>query len=293
MQLLHNRGIDGGGLATFRNADWRAAGPPLADSGKAVARIQAALADREHVTVYGDYDCDGITSCALLTISLQLLGAEVSSYIPTREDDGRGLNAEAVAMLAGQGTTLLITTDCGTANIDEVQLAHRLGLDVIVTDHHPLHGTCAEALAVLNPQRPDDASISKDLAGVGVAFRLAEALAGSSWQCRATEAIALPARSRRHRNNRRCRTTQQRELGAGARRAGSAEVAPGPGLAALAERTGLHLDLMSERDISFALAPRLNAAGRLGRPRAALDLLLTDRTAGGREAGSGTGRAER
>jgi single-stranded-DNA-specific exonuclease len=275
VQLLHNRGIDGGGLARFRNADWRAAGPPLTDSGKAVARIQAALADREHITVYGDYDCDGITSCALLTLSLQLLGAEVSSYIPIREDDGRGLNAEAVKMLAGQGTTLLITTDCGTANIDEVKLAKRLGIDVIVTDHHPLHGTCAEALAVLNPQRPDDASISKDLAGVGVAFRLAEALAGSSGnaalQKRLPSLLDLVAIGTI------ADVVPLSKENWALAHAGleMLKVAPGPGLAALAERTGLHLDLMSERDISFGLAPRLNAAGRLGRPRAALDLLLT------------------
>jgi single-stranded-DNA-specific exonuclease len=275
VQLLHNRGIEGGALATFANAEWRAAGPPLADMSKAVARIEAALADREHITVFGDYDCDGITSCALLTISLQLLGAAVTSYIPTREDDGRGLNAEAVTTLASQGTTLLITTDCGTANIDEVQLAHRLGVDVIVTDHHPLHGACARALAVLNPQRPDDASINKDLAGVGVAFRLAEALAGSTGsaalQKRLPSLLDLVAIGTiadvvsLSRENWALAHTGLQIL----------KAAPGPGVAALAQRTGLHRDLISERDVSFALAPRLNAAGRLGRPRAALDLLLT------------------
>ena len=277
VQLLHNRGIGDGDLAAFRNADWRAVGPPLADMGKAVARIQAALTDHEHITVFGDYDCDGITSCALLTISLQLLGAEVSSYIPTREDDGRGLNTEAVAMLAGRGTKLLVTTDCGTANIDEVQLAHRLGLDVIVTDHHPLHGASAEAVAVLNPQRPDDFSINKDLAGVGVAFRLAEALAGSTGNAAlqkrlpslldlvaiGTIADVVPL---------------SRENWALAHAGLDVlKLTPSPGVAALAERTGLHPDLISERDVSFGLAPRLNAAGRLGRPRAALDLLLTDK----------------
>jgi single-stranded-DNA-specific exonuclease len=275
VQLLHNRGIHSRELATFANAEWRANAPSLTDMGKAVTRIQTALAEREHITVFGDYDCDGITSCALLTSALQILGAQVTSYIPTREDDGRGLNAEAVTSLARQGTKLLITTDCGTANIDEVKLAHRLGLDVIVTDHHPLHGARAEALALLNPQRPDDVSTNKDLAGVGVAFRLAEALVAGTGNSALEE--RLPTLLDLVAIGTIADVVPLSKENWALAHAGleMLKVAPRPGVAALAERTGLHRDLMSERDVSFALAPRLNAAGRLGRPHAALDLLLT------------------
>ncbi len=275
VQLLHNRGIDGGECTTFLRADWHADGPPLADLGRAVERIQTAIAGGEHIVVFGDYDCDGITSCALLTRSLRVLGAKVTPFIPTRDDDGRGLNVEAVQRLAGQGVTLLITTDCGTSNVDEALLARRLGMQVIVTDHHPLHGTAAEVLAMLNPQRPDDLTRNKDLAGVGVAFRLAEALAASAGNSElhnrlptlldlvaiGTIADVVPL----SRENWALAHTGLELL----------RTSPSPGIAALVERAGLNSPAISERDVSFSLAPRLNAAGRLGSPRAALDLLLT------------------
>src|SRR5215469_8604909 len=152
IQLLHNRGIAASERAEFWRADWHAKEPRLADLDIAVDRIRRAVTTGERIAVFGDYDCDGITSCALLTRSLQLLGAAVTSFIPTREDDGRGLNALATQLLAGQGITLLITTDCGTANTAEVELANRRGIQVIVTDHHPLHGIPAKALALVNPQ---------------------------------------------------------------------------------------------------------------------------------------------
>jgi single-stranded-DNA-specific exonuclease len=276
IQLLHNRGIGPSERATFWQADWHAKEPRLADLDTAVGRIHQAVTNGERVTVFGDYDCDGITSCALLTRSLQVLGADVTSFIPTREDDGRGLNASAIQHLAGQRTTLLITTDCGTANTDEINLANRLGMQVIVTDHHPLHGTPAQALALLNPQRPDDISANKALSGVGVAFRLAEALAGSSTNYKqlqqelptlldlvaiGTIADVVPL------------TRENWALAhAGLAMLGTA---PRPGILELCRRAGLARGQLSERDISYAIAPRLNAAGRLGRPHAALDLLLT------------------
>jgi single-stranded-DNA-specific exonuclease len=275
VQLLHNRGINGGECTTFLQANWHTDGPPLADLAEAVDRIQTAIAGEEHVVVFGDYDCDGITSCALLTRALRLLGAKVTPFIPTREDDGRGLNVEAVQWLAGQGATLLITTDCGTSNVEEALLAQRLGMQVIVTDHHPLHGTTAGVQAMLNPQRPDDTSGSQDLAGVGVAFRLAEALAARAGYSElhnqlatlldlvaiGTIADVVPL----SRENWALAHTGLELL----------RISPSPGIAALVERAGLNPPEISERDVSFSLAPRLNAAGRLGSPRVALDLLLT------------------
>jgi single-stranded-DNA-specific exonuclease len=275
IQLLHNRGIDSSDLAAFQQADWHARGPRLVDLDVAVERIRQAITTGEKIAVFGDYDCDGITSCALLTRSLQLLGAEVTSFIPTREDDGRGLNSLAIELLASQGITLLITTDCGTANTAEVELANRRGIQVIVTDHHPLHGVPAEALALVNPQRPDDMSANKALSGVGVAFRLAEALAGSftnsplSHQLPSlldlvaigTIADVVPL-------------TQENWtlVHSGLAVLGTT---PRPGIQALCQQAGMARGQVSERDISYAIAPRLNAAGRLGKPQVALDLLLT------------------
>ncbi len=275
IQLLQNRGIDKSRRTGFWNVDWHAAQPRLADLETAATGIQAAIARGEHIVVFGDYDCDGITSCALLTRALQLLGAQVTSFIPTREDDGRGLNRGALQLLAERGNTLLITTDCGTANVEEVELANQLGVQVIVTDHHPLHSTPARVLALLNPQRPDDHSTNKDLAGVGVAFRLAEALAertGNAALSRelpdlldlvaiGTIADVVPLSPE---NWSLVRT--------GLARLSSA---PRPGIAALAALAELADGQLSERDISFSIAPRLNAAGRLGRPQVALELLLT------------------
>jgi single-stranded-DNA-specific exonuclease len=283
IQLLHNRGIDPSERAAFRQADWHAKEPRLADLDIAVERIRQAVTTGEKIAVFGDYDCDGITSCALLTKSLQLLGAVVTSFIPTREDDGRGLNALATQQLASQGITLLITTDCGTANTAEVELANRLGIQVIVTDHHPLHGTPAAALALVNPQRPDDLSANKALSGVGVAFRLAEALAGSFTNSAlaqelpslldlvaiGTIADVVPLT----RENWALVHSGLAILG----------TTPRPGIQALCRRAGLARGQVSERDISFAIAPRLNAAGRLGKPQVALNLLLTSELAAAQE----------
>ncbi|MGO8946243.1 MAG: single-stranded-DNA-specific exonuclease RecJ [Ktedonobacterales bacterium] len=275
IQLLYNRGIDESRRASFWNADWHATKPWLVDLDKAVTRIQAAIAGDERIVVFGDYDCDGITSCALLTRVLQILGAQVAPFIPTREDDGRGLNGEAIRLLAEQRNTLLITTDCGTANVAEAELASSLGMHVIVTDHHPLHGTPAQVLALLNPQRPDDFSTNKDLSGVGVAFRLAEALAEGTGNSRlaqelpglldlvaiGTIADVVPLSA----ENWALAHTGLAMLNRATR----------PGIVALAERSSLVTGRISERDVSFSIAPRLNAAGRLGRPQVALELLLT------------------
>jgi single-stranded-DNA-specific exonuclease len=275
IQLLHNRGIAPSEWAAFRQADWHAQEPRLADLDIAVERIRQAVTTREKIAVFGDYDCDGITSCALLTRSLRLLGAVVTSFIPTREDDGRGLNTLAIELLASQGITLLITTDCGTANTAEVELANRRGIQVIVTDHHPLHGTPAQALALVNPQRPDDLSANKALSGVGVAFRLAEALAGSFTNSPLSQELpslldlvaigtiadVVPLT----RENWALVHSGLAILG----------TTPRPGIQALCQRAGMARGQVSERDISFAIAPRLNAAGRLGKPQVALDLLLT------------------
>jgi single-stranded-DNA-specific exonuclease len=275
VQLLHNRGVSGAAaVETFLAAGWQASAPPLLGLPEAVARIRRAVAERERIVVYGDFDCDGVTSCALLTLVLRALGADAEAYVPRRDDDGRGLNTEAVRELAGRGAALIVTTDCGMANVEEVECARALGVEVIVTDHHPPHGPVAPALAVVNPRREDDPSPEKDLAGVGVAFRVAEALlAGSGAPAGTldqvldlvaigTVADVVPL------------TQTNRALArAGLRRLNAA---PRPGVRALLEAARLEPGYVSSRDISFALAPRLNTCGRMGEPRLALDILLTE-----------------
>jgi single-stranded-DNA-specific exonuclease len=283
VQLLSNRGINGvQAVRTFLAGDWRAEDEALPDLGVAVQRIVAAMQAKERIIVFGDFDCDGLTSCALLASALRALGAEVEAYVPRRDDDGRGLNVAAVRELASKHVGLVITTDCGTANVAEVELAVALGMDVIVTDHHPVHGQVAPALALVNPQRAENGTHSQ-LAGVGVAFRLAEAL------CRAA------ADTSAGRDERRCSdlldslldlvavgtvadlvplsTENWALVRAGMRRLNAA---PRPGLRALVARSQLPHGSLVPRDISFGLAPRLNAASRLGEPQLALRLLMTE-----------------
>ncbi len=271
-------------MERFLAGAWRARGPAPLHMDVAVARIWRALRAHERIVVYGDFDCDGITSCALLTVVLRVLGGNVESYIPRREDDGRGLNVAAVRALAGQQTSLIITTDCGTANVAEVELARDLGMDVVVTDHHPPRGPIAPAHAVVNPQQAGDQSIDKDLAGVGVAFRVVEALLTDAQADLSAEEV------NRH-------LTSVLDLVAVGTiadivplspmnwalvRAGLARLAemPRPGLRALLPGGGGPSDvpLFAEvaRDVSFAVAPRLNAGGRLGQPMLPLGLLVTE-----------------
>ena len=148
----------------------------LRDMDRAVARIRTALKSGEKIAVYGDYDVDGVTSTALLVTCLRELGGDVCSYIPARQGEGYGLNAAALRRLAEQGCSLVITVDTGPTATQEAQAARELSLSLVVTDHHQ----CAEALpecdAVVNPHRPDCPYPFKELAGVGVALKLAQAL---------------------------------------------------------------------------------------------------------------------
>lgn len=294
VQLLHNRGIHGTeAVRAYLDADWRAARPALPDLEKAAERIVRALHDHEHIVVFGDYDCDGLTSCALLALFLRTAStnANVEPYVPTREDDGRGLNLAIVRELAARGVRLIVTTDCGTANVAEVELARNLGVDVIVTDHHPPLGAVAPALAVLNPHLETTPTQQRDLAGVGVAFRLAQALAAQLsrdglWPPDGSSARGLLAS-----------LLDLVAIGTIAdvapltpdnwmlARAGLKRLrdAPRPGLRALLESAGLRRDDVSARDVSFALAPRLNASGRLGQPMVAVQLLMSDDVAAARE----------
>lgn len=278
-QLLFNRGVGADAMADFLRGDWHA-DPRLAQLPvfqAAVARLRQAIDDHEPITVFGDYDCDGITSCAILVRALSAAGATVDSKIPSRDDDGRGLNPDVVRELAARGTRLIVTTDCGTANVAEVQQARALGMDVLVTDHHPPHGESVAALdgmIVVNPLVEVHDAFDPNLSGAGVAFRVAEALLralpGFDAEPALEELLDLAAVGTisdlvplSPQNWALAHAGLQR-LRASAR----------PGLRELMRSARLTAADLSDRDISFAIAPRLNAAPRLGRPELARDLLL-------------------
>ncbi|HEY90151.1 MAG TPA: single-stranded-DNA-specific exonuclease RecJ, partial [Thermoflexia bacterium] len=171
VQLLYNRGLTTRDEVDFFITGADVTGNPftLAGMGPAVSLIRQLLAAGESIVVYGDYDVDGITATAVLVQTLESLGGHVQPYIPDREDEGYGLNCAAIRDLAGAGVGLLITVDCGIRSLEEVALARRLGMAVVITDHHHLGEALPPANAVLNPRRPDSDYPFKDLAGVGVA----------------------------------------------------------------------------------------------------------------------------
>ena len=198
----------------------------LKDMEAAVARINDAIAEREPIAVYGDFDADGVCATALMTQTLGALGGDVTPYIPDRADEGYGLNAPALEKLARRGIKLLVTVDCGIRSVAEVAAGTLAGLDIIVTDHHSVGPELPAALAVINPQQEDCAGEAR-LAGVGVAFMLAKALLLHRW---ATQKGPLPRRfstigpagSGRSRHRRRCGSAQCRlESAAGETRIGN------------------------------------------------------------------------
>ncbi len=247
---------------------------------EAVQLIRAAITAAMPIAVYGDYDADGVTATALLTLTLRSLGAKVIPYIPNRFDEGYGLHEAAIRELAAQGVRLLLSVDCGIRAEAEVALARRLGMRVVITDHHHLGERLPPADAVINPRREGTPAPLHHLAGVGVAYALAEALLrverrvplrGDAAPPEAealldlvavgTVADLVPLRE----ENRRLVRLGLRRLNA----------APRPGLRALRLVSGVEGDV-DEETIAYQLAPRLNAAGRLRDARLALDLLLAE-----------------
>ena len=244
----------------------------MRDMDKATARIRRAVADGETIAVYGDYDVDGITSTTLLTAYLRTLGASVIPYIPCRLTEGYGLNKSAITALKDRGVTLLVTVDCGITNLDEVDYAASLGMDTVVTDHHECKDTLPRAAAVVNPRRPDCGYPFPSLAGVGVALKLVLALAPP--EARSTlfhtyadlAAIGTVADVMETTGENRAIIAAGLAMLAHPRR---------PGLAALMQEAGVAGQTVTSTSIGFSIAPRLNAAGRMGCAMLAVDLLLT------------------
>jgi single-stranded-DNA-specific exonuclease len=179
VQILHNRGItEPDAVCDFLACRSSEDTDPFLLKGmpEAVARLRQAIAAGEPIAVYGDYDADGVTATALLTQTLTDLGAQVQPYIPNRFEEGYGLNKEALAHLVQQGVRLVVTVDCGIRSVEEVIHGNQLGLDMIITDHHFIGEETPPALAAINPKQPGCRYPFKKLAGVGLAFKLAQAL---------------------------------------------------------------------------------------------------------------------
>jgi single-stranded-DNA-specific exonuclease len=257
-----------------------ALGDPLALDGMAEAaeRLARAAQAHERVVVYGDFDADGVCATALLVTVLNAAGAAAQPYIPDRFSESYGVNTPALERLHAEGATLVVTVDCGVRSVAEAVRARELGLDLVITDHHSLAATLPPALAVVDPKRPDSAYPFAELSGVGLAYRLAEALAGALG--RAPEGLALdtvldlvalgtvsdivPLSGEN-------RTLVQRGLRV-------MRASPRPGLAALTQVAGI-TGAPNSQDIAFRLGPRLNAAGRLENARLAYDLLMAPEAA--------------
>ena len=242
----------------------------MADMAFAVQRLRTALEKREKIAVFGDYDVDGITATCLLTDFLRRQGGLVTPYIPGRLEEGYGLNEIAIRQLMQEGVRLIVTVDCGITAIDEARLCKKLGIDLIITDHHECKEMLPNAIAVLDPHRPDSGYPHKTLSGVGVAFKLAAALSGNQLQvlndyadmlCLGTVADVMCLQGEN-----RVFVTKGLE---------SLRHTHRPGLAALMNQCGCDPSTLTASSVGYILAPRINAAGRIGQIELAIELFLT------------------
>ena len=243
----------------------------MTDMDRAAGRVGLAMAQGEKIAVFGDYDVDGITSTCLLTDFLRRHVADVVSYIPGRLEEGYGLNPIAIRQLSSEGVKLIITVDCGITALTEAALCRELGIDLVITDHHECKDSLPQAAAVVDPHRVDGGYPHKNLSGVGVAFKLASALCGdqeavlqeyADMVCLGTVADVMPLQGEN-------RVFVARGLEA-------LRHTKRPGIAALMAESGCDPKTVSASSIGFILAPRINAAGRMGQIDLALELFLTE-----------------
>ncbi|HYM52536.1 MAG TPA: single-stranded-DNA-specific exonuclease RecJ [Candidatus Dormibacteraeota bacterium] len=272
--LLARRGFgDQAALDAFLNAGEAALHDVslMADADLALARIERAIDSGERIAIWGDYDADGMTAVAVWTIALRAVGAEAARHVPSRLAEGYGLSRAGLERLAAAGVGLVITCDCGVVNVAEVEDARLLGMDVIVTDHHLPSGELPRALAVVDPHRPDCDYPDPDLTGAGIAYKLASALV-------ARRRVTVP------------------DLAGIAAIGTIADMAPMTGESRAIVRLGLdelartsraglqallllaaeRPDRPTARDLAFAVAPRINAAGRIDDAELAISLLLEE-----------------
>ncbi len=281
LQTLYNRGLTGQAqIQAFLEGRYLESTDPflLPDMDKAVARIRQALNDEEMIIIYGDFDADGVTSTVLLTQALRGLGfqrKQVRPYIPDRFKEGYGLNKEAITTLKEMGAGLIITVDCGIRSLREVDYAGEIGIGMIITDHHSLGKDMPAAVAVINPKRSDSKYPETMLAGVGIAYKLAQALYAElpdkaqvavedflDLVAVGTVADLAPLLG----ENRKLVINGLQVLNHLRR----------PGLAALASTTGLKRGAITAESIGFGIGPRINAAGRLAHAYTAAKLLAAN-----------------
>jgi single-stranded-DNA-specific exonuclease len=244
----------------------------LTGMARAVERLEAGIARRERIAIHGDYDVDGITSTVILRRALEMLGGDVTHFIPERLRDGYGLQPASVDRLHAEGVGLIVSVDCGIRGTDAARRARELGVDLIITDHHEPDGELPDALAVINPKRQDCSYPDKSLAGVGVALKVVQALCARAGRSRwlpafvkvaaiGTLADVVPL------------VGENRVIA----RLGLASLSRGPhtvGLRALLDCCGLAGRTIDSYQVAFMLAPRVNAAGRMSTPDIATRLLL-------------------
>jgi single-stranded-DNA-specific exonuclease len=283
LQILYNRGIiEPAQIQAFLEGHYLESTDPflLPDMDQAVARIRQAVERDETIVVYGDFDADGVTATVLLTQALRSLGLsrqQAQPYIPDRVDEGYGLNAEALTTLKERGADLVISVDCGIRSVAEVAHANAIDLDMIITDHHSLGPKRPPAVALINPKRRQSKYPEKMLAGVGIAFKLAQALR-----------MTMPDQARFNEEelldlvalgtvadlapllgeNRKLVSTGLQVLNQTKR----------PGIAALSKVAGLRPGSITAETIAFVLGPRINAAGRLDHAYTAAKLLAVNNT---------------
>jgi len=282
-QLLLNRGItDERKAEKFLFPSLNDLPNPFIMKGmeKAVERVIKAIIAREKITVYGDYDVDGITSIALIKNFFYEVGIQVDHYIPKRIEEGYGLNAEAIKFIASNGTKLLLTVDCGVTNVNEVALAKALGLDVIIIDHHEIPDRLPEAI-ILNPLQKDCPFPFKELAAVGVVFLFLMALRKSLREIGFFKHLPQP-NLKRYLDLVALGTVGDVVPVIGENRLflyfGLQELqnTKRPGLKALMEKVGLTRGPFSYEEIAFRITPRLNAGGRMQKEEIPLRLLLSE-----------------
>lgn len=273
--ILYNRGIsESAEIAEFLKCDLANLHDPylLKDMNKAVSRIRQALVNNEKITIYGDYDVDGITSIAILYKHLTSMGFEVDYYIPDRIQEGYGVNREALDTIKGNGTKVLITVDTGITAVEETEYAKSIGMDIIITDHHECKETIPAAYAAIDPKRKDCQYPFKNLAGVGVAFKLIQALDDktsvgelmekySDLICLGTVADISPLI-----DENRIIVTKGLEKFANTENIG---------LKALIDVSITNNKAITTSTIGYILAPRINASGRLGCASRSVEMFLT------------------
>jgi len=276
-RLLAGRGVAGSAaLDAFFGAPEAGLHDPslLPDAGSFRDRITRARRDGERVLVFGDFDADGLTGLAIIVLTLRRLGVEAIPYVPSRLEEGHGLSEAAIVAAGTAGATVIVTVDCGTTSLPEIASARAAGIDVLVTDHHRIPPELPVAVAVVNPQRADSPYPERGLAGSGVAFKIAQLLLADEPGGRdaaldfadlatiGSIADLVPILGE---------TRAIVRLGLERIRRG-----PRPGIAALLAAAGVAAGNVDVETLAFAVAPRINAAGRMGEALVAARLLLSE-----------------